>query len=89
MFMRWMIVFLLLFCVSCSAENVVEDLFCGSSTYATCSSESDCVVAGCSAQVCQGVLEESLATTCEYQSCYDAEVYDLSCTCFEEMCQWN
>ena len=75
--------------VGCVSEEVEESSFCGSSTYASCSSDSDCGTGGCSGQICLGVDEEQMVTTCEWLDCYDDEAYDVSCSCVEEQCQWN
>ena len=65
-----------------------QEEFCGSSTYGDCSADSDCVIGGCSAQVCQSKNEESTVTTCEYKDCYNAEKYELKCKCLAQQCQW-
>lgn len=62
--------------------------FCGTSTLATCSSNSDCASGGCSNQVCAGSWE-NITTTCEFRSCYAAENYSLSCQCINSKCQWG
>lgn len=62
--------------------------FCGWSTYGKCSSDSDCIVGGCSGQVCQSRYEKSIVTTCEWKICYNAKLYHLECKCVEGKCQW-
>jgi eight-cysteine-cluster-containing protein len=62
--------------------------FCGTSTLGACSTDSDCVVGGCSGQVCQSKNEEQLATTCEFRDCYNADTYGLSCKCGNNKCEW-
>ena len=42
---------LLVGCASESGDVEVSD-FCGSSTYASCESDSDCATNGCSGQIC-------------------------------------
>ncbi|MGC9049171.1 MAG: eight-cysteine-cluster domain-containing protein [Patescibacteria group bacterium] len=69
------------------ADTADED-FCGLSTYGNCSVDSDCVVGGCSAQVCQSKNEEPTVTTCEYKDCYNAGKYELKCKCLAQKCQW-
>ena len=63
--------------------------FCGFSTLGTCSSDFDCIFGGCSSQVCQSKYEEPLITTCEFQECYNADVYQVSCGCVNNRCQWH
>jgi eight-cysteine-cluster-containing protein len=61
--------------------------FCGSSTYASCSSDSDCSVGGCSVQLCKG-KSQSMVTTCEVRDCYSAGDYGTGCACANHVCQW-
>ena len=65
-----------------------QEEFCGLSTYGNCLVDSDCVIGGCSAQVCQSKNEEPTVTTCEYKDCYNAEKYELKCKCLAQKCQW-
>jgi eight-cysteine-cluster-containing protein len=62
--------------------------FCGTSTFASCSSDSDCQKGGCSGQVC-GRKGEEIVTSCEWKECYAAENYNLSCQCINNKCQWG
>jgi len=75
--------------VECLIEEPPGDEFCGWSTAAVCSNDSDCMTGGCSGQVCQSTKEEPVATTCEYMECYDAESYGLSCGCMHGRCEWK
>ena len=63
--------------------------FCGKSTYSECSSDEDCIVTGCSSQICQSKHEELAITTCEFKDCYDANKFKLICKCFNNRCQWK
>ncbi|MFO8016955.1 MAG: eight-cysteine-cluster domain-containing protein [Candidatus Woesearchaeota archaeon] len=76
--------------VSCNTKGFVDgaDDFCGRSTMAECSSDSDCKADGCSGQVCMGAGEEQVVTTCEFRECYDNEEYGLDCGCVEGKCKW-
>ncbi|HEB72700.1 MAG TPA: eight-cysteine-cluster domain-containing protein [Nitrospirae bacterium] len=75
---------------SSSNNNRTEDGgFCGESTKAVCSAGTDCIVGGCSSQVCQGANEPPIITTCEWTECYDAEKYNKACGCVESQCQWR
>lgn len=65
-----------------------EEQFCGTSTGGACTSDQDCVRAGCSKQVCQSVAEPQEMTTCEFRECYDPTRYDLSCACTDGACGW-
>ena len=73
---------------NCSWKCTDEE-FCGSSTLASCSFDSDCKIGGCSSQVCQGVNEEGIITTCEYRDCYDSGEFGLSCGCDNLRCEWS
>ncbi len=61
--------------------------FCGWSTYASCKTDADCTVGGCSGQVCMGKGED-VVTTCEWKECYDAKKYGMTCACVDGVCQW-
>jgi len=61
--------------------------FCGFSTYGYCRSDTDCIVSGCSGQVCSS-KNESIFTTCEWKECYDSRRFGLECRCVSNACQW-
>ncbi len=63
--------------------------FCGSESRGDCASDSDCAPGGCSGQICQGINEESIFTTCEYNECYNAAAYGVSCGCVSNKCEWR
>ena len=69
-------------------SNQIHD-FCGWSTNGECIYDSDCIVGGCSNQICQPKDEPSLITTCEWKDCYNASRYGLSCKCIDGKCQWS
>ncbi|MBI5798089.1 eight-cysteine-cluster domain-containing protein [Candidatus Woesearchaeota archaeon] len=85
--------FLGIFLVACSSPAVVEEknssAFCGTSSLADCSRNSDCAVGGCSSQICQSASAEPSVSTCEYRDCYDAQAAGVSCGCFSGKCQWE
>ncbi len=62
--------------------------FCGWSTYGKCETDFDCVVDGCSGQVCRSKYEKPILTTCEWRECYDKRLYKASCRCIGGKCQW-
>lgn len=62
--------------------------FCGTSTNFDCLEDTDCAPGGCSSQVCAGV-QENVSTTCEYLDCYDSQLYNVTCSCYENQCQWT
>ena len=66
-----------------------EKEFCGTSTYGSCASDSDCIKDGCSGQVCRSKNGESIVTTCEHKDCYNAQSYGLECSCVDKKCQWS
>ncbi|MEM4598229.1 MAG: eight-cysteine-cluster domain-containing protein [Candidatus Diapherotrites archaeon] len=78
------------FCYSCPSTKAspTQSGFCGYSTYASCSADSDCVTGGCSGQICMGKREPGGITTCEWRDCYDETKYGLSCKCVSGRCQW-
>ena len=70
-------------------EQPTETEFCGTSTNGQCSSDVDCMIGGCSGQVCQSKSEEPIITTCEYTDCYNPQPYGLTCGCKADKCQWE
>ncbi len=66
-----------------------SDGFCGWSTGGRCSSDSECYVSGCSAQVCQSVHEKPVITTCEVRPCYNSAKYGMACRCVDGKCMWT
>ncbi|MSR85885.1 eight-cysteine-cluster domain-containing protein [Candidatus Woesearchaeota archaeon] len=79
---------LLTACTQTIPEETTSD-FCGSSTYDSCTTDSDCTTGGCSGQICQSSSTEPSISTCEYQGCYNSELYSLSCACYEQKCSWE
>ena len=76
----------------CLGNKCVDNkcqMFCGISTLGSCNSDSQCKTGGCSGQVCQGVDEEDVITTCEYKDCYNSASFDVSCGCVDNKCEWN
>lgn len=71
-----------------SNEDIEESSFCGSSTQASCVSDSDCKTGGCSRQVCEGINENTI-TICDVKPCYNAGNYGLSCRCSSGKCKWD
>ena len=63
--------------------------FCGWSTNAACTNDSDCIKGGCSGQVCQGASEQPAITDCVYKDCYDAKAAGVRCGCVAGKCQWG
>lgn len=53
-----------------------------------CQSDSDCVVAGCSSQLCVPVSMADVVTTCEYLPEYDCLQY-TTCGCHDDVCGWE
>jgi eight-cysteine-cluster-containing protein len=66
-----------------------SDGFCGDSSYAHCSSDSDCVADGCCMEACVSLEEVVLCFWCDWRDCYDAGKYGLACTCVNGECQWS
>ena len=55
-----------------------------------CIQDADCIVAGCSGQICQPSSEPPLATTCEWReeyACYGAPT--STCQCNDGVCGWS
>ncbi len=67
----------------------VSEEFCGISTEFYCDVDEDCMIAGCTSQVCQGVVEDAGATICDARECYDSARYGVYCQCVENKCGWN
>jgi hypothetical protein len=53
-----------------------------------CSTDADCVRAGCSSQLCVPTGNSDVVTTCEYRPEY-ACLAQTSCGCVEGMCSWR
>ncbi|MEM1988319.1 MAG: eight-cysteine-cluster domain-containing protein [Candidatus Woesearchaeota archaeon] len=60
--------------------------FCGISTNDYCEDDSDCIVSGCSGEVC-GSSNENIASICIWKDCYKNSEY--SCKCINNQCQWS
>lgn len=67
----------------------LKEPFCGTSTYSECTENKECVITGCSSQICQSTQDEQAFTTCEYKECYNPELYNLECNCVVNKCQWT
>jgi len=74
--------------LSSGVSETEETEFCGWSVGASCRTDEDCIVSGCSKQVCAGKGEE-IFTTCEWRDCYVAGKFGLKCGCFEGVCRWG
>ncbi len=79
---------------SCGATSTTGNAekktgFCGFATEGACQNDEECVVGGCSSQVCQSKKEEPSITTCEWLDCYRAESFGVECKCVENKCRWN
>lgn len=72
-----------------SIQGSASTSFCGSSTYGTCSSNSDCILGGCSGEICQSKNENGVVSACMYRDCYNVETYGVSCGCTQGKCQWK
>ena len=66
-----------------------NDVFCGTSTNGSCTTDDDCMTSGCSGQVCQNKEEPEAITTCIALECYNNEKYGLTCQCKNNQCQWS
>ncbi len=72
-----------------AAQNANTGKFEGDSITVGCSSNDDCVVWGCSSQLCgRKVKVQDLTTTCEYKDVYSCTKL-TTCGCFEGECQWQ
>jgi eight-cysteine-cluster-containing protein len=71
------------------AGCISDEPFCGTSTHEPCETIEDCTTAGCSSQICQSKSQEMGFTTCEFRACYEANIYDIECTCYNKECQWR
>ncbi|MFA6908576.1 MAG: eight-cysteine-cluster domain-containing protein [Patescibacteria group bacterium] len=61
----------------------------GESLTIGCSTDSDCIVWGCSAHLCgRKIKVDGVATTCEYKDAY-ACVKQTTCGCTEGECRWD
>jgi len=69
--------------------KLINNSFCGISTYGKCKTDSDCVVSGCSNEVCESRYEKPIFTSCIYKKCFDAKLYGMRCRCINGKCQWS
>lgn len=78
-------------CVSQLQTDKQKDLggFCGTSSFNACNSNLDCLVGGCSNQVCGNTESGEIITTCEYKECYDDMKYGVTCGCVQNKCMWQ
>lgn len=53
----------------------------------SCTSDADCVPAGCSSQLCVSKTNPNIITTCEYSTAY-ACVKLTTCGCVNHACAW-
>ncbi|MBW3002942.1 eight-cysteine-cluster domain-containing protein [Candidatus Woesearchaeota archaeon] len=53
-----------------------------------CSTDADCVKAGCSGTICQSNDAEKVFTTCEYKPEYEC-YKDAGCGCYKGECVWK
>ena len=63
--------------------------FCGESTLAYCSTDENCFETGCSSEVCASKSQSVITTDCVWRTCYNEEMYGLSCQCISNQCQWS
>lgn len=69
-----------------SSENT--DYY-GSSTFAACEKDSDCIASGCNMEICQGVNEESLSSICLAPAQDTPTQAGYKCGCSANKCQWE
>lgn len=67
-------------------EKVHIEEFCGISTYSYCESNNDCIVGGCSGEICQGKNEE-IFSICIWKECYK-NLKNHRCACINNRCRW-
>ncbi len=53
-----------------------------------CTKDSDCIVGGCSGQLCSPKTSEPAFTTCEWQESYKC-YKQTTCNCIDYVCQWK
>lgn len=70
-------------------EAMQQQDFYGSSTFATCETNDDCVVSGCNAEICQGADEESFASICAVPDMPLPQDVGYACECLAGGCQWG
>jgi eight-cysteine-cluster-containing protein len=76
-----MVLPLMVFLSGCSHVNDMPNV--------ECVSDSDCVPAGCSSQLCVGEDKASdIVTTCEYREEYSCLEFS-SCGCADNKCAWE
>ena len=61
----------------------------GSHTLASCSTDSDCLISGCNAEICQGKNEEELFSICILPEQPTPQQLGYTCGCMSQLCQWK
>jgi eight-cysteine-cluster-containing protein len=72
-------------------KNLVppEDEYYGYSTFGTCSSDSDCVVNGCNAEICGNKSDENISSICIAPNQPLPSELGYQCKCVQAMCEWE
>lgn len=60
----------------------------GSSTLAACTNDTECVVAGCNSEICQGQVEEEGVSICILPEKPTPQQLGYTCSCHAFKCQW-
>lgn len=60
----------------------------GNSTFATCSSDSECVISGCNSEICQGERDEGSLSICILPDKPTPQQLGFTCRCYTARCQW-
>ena len=71
------------------SDTQTEDEYYGSSTYASCEVDSDCVVNGCNSEICAGKDEEQRVSICLFPEQPLPSDLGYSCGCSQNKCQWS
>jgi eight-cysteine-cluster-containing protein len=61
----------------------------GSSTFASCNTDSNCSAQGCNAEICGSELEEGFSSICSLPNKPLPRDLQYSCRCIQQKCQWQ
>jgi eight-cysteine-cluster-containing protein len=67
--------------------EIITDYY-GSSTFGFCNTDTDCMVSGCNAEICQSRNEESLSSICIVPERPTPSQVGYECECLSSQCQW-
>ena len=68
-------------------KDIIVNGFCGTQTETFCSQDSDCMVGGCSGEICQARKDNMMNSICLFEDCYQKPT-NVYCGCDSGQCKW-